>query len=139
MKSSELEEIINQCLNELEKASKGECSPDKADRNAALFLVAQMKLASHIAEVELKTKLAKSEVERISSEKYFEFKKEGVSSGKPTEAALEHAVLKDGAISDLKKEMLTFEADLKKWNYIINIMSNGHIYFRGISKKEFGI
>lgn len=135
--SENLEELINKCLKELETAYKGECTPEHAERNAALFLIAQIRLASYISNIELVAKTAKSEVERASSEKYFEYKKESANtSPKLTEAALEHAILKDKSILDLKKDLYQSESDMKKWNYIFSTLSNGHIFYRNLGKRE---
>ncbi len=134
----QLEKLLDQCLEELKIAYQGNCDPERAEKNAALFLELQMRLSNYVADAELKTKMTKNEIERMSSEKYFEYKS-GNTDKKMTETALEHAVAKDEEIFKMKEDMLKNEAEFKKWNYIINVLSNGHIYYRTLSKKEFGI
>lgn len=139
MNQVELEELLDKCLSELDLAYQGNCEPERAERNAALFLEMQIKLAEYVSSAELKAKMSKNEVERISSQKYFEYKKGSLGSEKkPTEASLEHAISQDEDIFKLKEEMLKNEAEYKKWNYIISVLSNGHIFFRNLSKREFG-
>lgn len=140
MDRATLEELLDKCLAELKLAYNGECVPERAERNAALFLEMQLRLASYLSEAELKAKAVRNETERLSSQKYFEYKSGSLGSEKKmTEAALEHAVSKDEEIFKLKEEMIRHEADFKKWNFIMNVLSNGHVYYRTLSKKEFGM
>lgn len=133
-----LEKLLEQCLNELERAHNGSIEPDKAERNAALCLELQIRLSDYLASAELKAKTVKNETERLVSQKYFEYKNNGIGDKKMTEAALEHAVAKDEEVFKMKEEMIKQEAEYKKWNYIINILSNSHIFYRNLTKKEFG-
>lgn len=138
MDAETLEKLLDKCLAELSAASNGDCEPENAEKNAALFLELQLRLAGFLASAEYRAKTIKNEVERLSSQKYFEFKSGALGSEKKlTEAALEHAISKDEEIFKLKEEMLKSEAEYKKWNYIINVLSNGHILYRNLSKKEF--
>lgn len=140
MKDDSLNQLLEKCLDELKLAYNGDCPPERAERNAALFLEMQMRLAGHVSDAELKAKMAKNECERMCSEKYFEYKGGGGGEGKKmTEAALEHAVTKDEAVFKIKEDIIRNEAEYKKWNYIINTLSNGHIFYRNLGKREFGM
>lgn len=137
MDQEKLSKMIDNCLEELRCAHQGECQSDRAERTAALFLEVQIQLADYLSQVELKAKGTKNEVERLSSQKYFEFKTDGMTGGqKLSEAALEHSISKDDAICSLKDKLIRAEAEGKKWNYVITMLSNGHIYFRNLSKRE---
>lgn len=137
MASEELEKLIDVCLNELSLASRGECAPERAERNAALFLEVQLKLADYIADAEFKARMAKNEVERLASQKYFEFKNGALGTDKKlTEAALEHAISKDEEVLKVKADMLKFEAEFRKWGYIINTFKDGHVFYRTLSKNN---
>ena len=74
---SDIEQVIEECFNETKQASRAKYDSDKADRTAALFLVAQMKLSFLIEEIELQAKQAKNEILRIEGEKYFNVVVEG--------------------------------------------------------------
>jgi hypothetical protein len=140
MNQEELEQLLEKCLVELNVAYQGECEPERAEKNAALFLQIQLRLSSYLANAELKAKMAKNEVERLSSQKYFEYKTGALGAEKKlTEAALEHAISKDEEIFKMKEEMIKNEAEYKKWNFILNVLSNGHIFYRNLGKREFGI
>ena len=139
MNQEELEKLLEKCLAELNLAYQGDCEPERAEKNAALFLEIQLRLSSYLSEAELKAKMAKNEVERLSSQKYFEYKSGALGNGKKlTEAALDHAISKDDEIFKMKEEMVKKEAEYKKWNFILNVLSNGHIFYRNLGKREFG-
>jgi hypothetical protein len=143
MNQEDLENLLNKCLAELNSASIGNCESEKAEKNAALFLEMQIRLAEYLSSAELNAKMAKNEVERLSSQKYFEYKNGSIlateNKGKLTEAALEHSVSKDNEVFALKEKVIKYEADYKKWNYIYNVLANGHILYRGMSRRDFNV
>lgn len=141
MDQEQLEEMLGKCLSELKLAADGKCNGDRADKNAALFLEVQINLSDYVSTAELKAKLAKNELERLSGQKYFEYKGGTVAigekgAGKLTEAALEQALCQDKEIAELKGEISKAEAEHKKWNYLLSTLSNGHIYYRNLGRKE---
>lgn len=138
MSQEELEKLLEKCLAELKLAYDGDCQPERADKNAALFLEMQLRLSDYLSNAELKARRSKGEVERLSSQKYFEYKTGALGSDKKmTEAALEHSIAKDDEIFKLKESQIQMEAEHKKWNYVMNVLSNGHVYFRGVGKRDF--
>lgn len=139
MNKEDLEKLLDKCLQELSEMQGGNCATDKAEKNAALFLEVQIRLAEYLSSAEMKSKMAKSEVERVSAQKYFDYKQgAGGSDKKYTEVALSHMVAKDDEVLKIKQSMLEAEAEYKKWHYVIGVLSNGHILFRNLGKREFG-
>jgi len=136
MDQESLSKMLEKCLSELHKAYEGDCDAERAERNAALFLEMQIKLAEVISQAELRAKSAKNEIDRLSAEKYFEFKSAGGEGKKMTEVALEQSINKDVDVNKVKAENIKFEAEYKKWNFIMQTLSNGHIYFRNVSKRD---
>lgn len=132
---SDIEKMIDECFEELTQSSRQKYDADKADRTAALFLCAQMKLSLLIESVELMAKQAKNEITRIEGEKYFEFK---TASGekKITENMTTSHIAKDADIVAAKFECAKHEATLKKWTYILSTFKDSHIYFRNLSKNK---
>ena|SRR5579863_395511 len=132
---SDIEKVIEECFNEISAASRSKYDADKADRSAALFLVAEMKLSFLIEEAELHARQAKNEITRIEGEKYFEFKN---SSGdkKITENMLTNYLAKEPDIVSAKLECAKHEAALKKWIFILNSIKDGHIYLRNLGKNK---
>jgi len=132
---SDVEELIEKCFNEMQEASRIKYDADRADKTAALFLMAQMKLSFLIEEVEMKAKNAKNEITRIEGEKYFEYKTTNTDK-KVTENMITNFVAKEPDIVNTRRECAAFEATLKKWNYILGSLKDGHIFFRNLSKNK---
>jgi len=132
---SDVEGLIEACLNEMKTASRAKYDTEQADRTAALFLTAQMKLSFLIEDVEMKARHAKNEIERIEGEKYFEYKVSNVDK-KITENMITSYVAKEPDVVRIKTECAQYEANLKKWNYVLSVLNNGHIFFRNIAKNK---
>ena|ERR1700723_1900826 len=132
---SDVEKLIEECFNEINASSREKYDSDKADRTAALFLAAQMKLSFLIEDIELRARQAKNEITRIEGEKYFEIKIAG-GDKKITENALLSALAKEPDIVASKLECAKQEASLKKWIYVLNTLKDSHIYFRNLSKNK---
>lgn len=135
---AEFEELVNKCFAELKIAYKEDYSAEKAEKTAAMFLAAQMQLSLFIADIELRARYSKYEIERVEAQKYFEIKESGaVADKKITETALQQFVAKDDTVISAKKENSEAEADLKKYNYLMSSLKESHIFFRGMSKSKF--
>lgn len=132
---SDIELVIGQCFEALSVASMEKCETDKADRTAALFLTAQMKLSFLIEDVEMKAKGSKNDITRIEGEKYFSYKDSNLEK-KITENMLTSYLAKEPEVVLAKKECAQFESSLKKWNYILDTLKNGHVFFRNLGKNK---
>ncbi len=132
---NDVEKIIEKCFTEMEEASRSKYDADIADQTAALFLVAQMKLSLLIEDAELKVKNSKNEIIRLEGEKYFDYKIANADK-KITENMLSSYVAKEPDIVRVRTENASAEANYKKWNYILNVLKDGHIFFRNLSKNK---
>lgn len=132
---SDIENVIDNCFKEMDSASRDKYDSDQADRTAALFLTAQMKLSFLIEEVEMKARSAKNEITRLEGEKYFEYKSTNADK-KLTENMLLNYMAKEPDIVNAKSDCAKFESNLKKWNYIMGVIKESHIYFRNLSKNK---
>ena len=94
-----------------------------------------MKLSFAIEDIELQWKLSKNEIERIQSEKYFEIKN-SFTDKKITESAMSNLVCKDDDVVKVKNDAAKNESEFKKWNYLLGILKDSHIYFRNITKNK---
>lgn len=133
-----VEEMISECVKELSSVheGKGQYDEHRAVGTAALCLKAQFELAEYIYSADLNARQAKREVERVSAEKYHEFK-EGSSSGKKlTEVALENLVLKDADVVAAKTACNELEANSKKLNYLMTTLRDAHVYWRNLAKSK---
>lgn len=133
---SDVEKLIDECFVEIDASSRQTYDTDKADRTAALFLAAQMKVSFLIESVELQARQAKNEITRIEGQKYFDFKTEGFGDKKITENMLANHVAKEPEVMAAKNKCAEQEAALKKWNYVLSTLKDSHIYFRNLSKNK---
>lgn len=62
---TDAQEVIEKCLTEIEKASRDTYDNDKADKTAALFLSAQVKVSFLIEDIEFEAKNSKNEITRL--------------------------------------------------------------------------
>ena len=132
---SDIEETIGKCFEAMEESSRDKMDQDKADQIAALCLVAQMKVSSLIEEVELKAKHAKNNISKVEGEKYFELKSSNTDK-KITENMLLNYIAKDDEVIQVKQSCAEYEANLKKWTFILNTLKDSHHYFKNISKNK---
>ena len=132
---SDIESLIERCFEEMQAASRETYDADKADRTAALFLMSQLKLSFLIEDAEMISRGSKNEISRIEGEKYFEYKMTN-SDKKITENMAASYISKDTDIVSSKAEHVKQEANLKKWNYVLDVLKDGHIYFRNLSKNK---
>lgn len=132
--ASDVQELIEKCIAESQSAREGKFDTDKADRTAAMFLEAELKLALFIGEFELKAKDSKNEIERIEAEAYYQLKAN--TTGKLTEGALTQSIARQQDVIDAKRACAAAESDAKKWNLIFSILRDGHIFFRNIGKNR---
>ena len=129
-----LDKMIETCLTELQAVKHGKYESERAEKTAALFLEVQLRVADFLSDAEFKAKMSKAEVERVEADKYFNYK---TSAGKVTEAHLVNSVSKDDDVLKAKAASYREEADFKKWLYVMNTLKDSHIYFRGMSKKQW--
>lgn len=132
---AEFEELVQKCFTELQLASQEKYDTEKAEKTAAMFLAAQIKLAFFIEDIESAARHSKAYIEKIEADKYFEIKDGATSGKKITEAALEQSVAHDTAVVDAKKANCDAEAELRKFNYLMASLKEGHIFFRGMGRK----
>lgn len=132
----EFEELVSKCFTELSLASSEKYDSEKAEKTAAMFLAAQLQLAFFISDVDLRARHSKNDISRVEAQKYFELK-ENFSGKKTTEATLTNAVAKNDEVVSAKKLNSEAEADLKKYNFLMSSLKDGHIFFRGLGKKAW--
>lgn len=134
---TDIEKLIENCFDEMSIASREKYDVDRADRTASLFLTAQMKLSFLIEDIEMKARHSKNEIARLEGEKYFEYKTSTNNIDKKiTENMLTNYIAKSEDIVNAKSDCAKYEATLKKWNYVLNVLKDGHIYFRNIGKNK---
>jgi hypothetical protein len=131
---SDIEQVVEACYEEMKAASRDRYDAKEADKTASLCLTAQLKLSMLIEDTELLAKHSKNEVARIEAEKYFEYKTSG--GEKKTEAMINAYVAKSPEVVSAKRECAEKEAAIKKWNYVLGVLNNSHVFFRNLGKNK---
>jgi hypothetical protein len=133
---AEFEELVEKCFTELQAASQEKYDTEKAEKTAAMFLAAQMKLAFFIEDIESAARHSKAYIEKVEADKYFEIKDAATEGKKITEAALVQSVAHNTDVVNAKKANNEAEAELRKYNYLMASLKEGHIFFRGMGRKS---
>lgn len=134
----EIEELIEKCFIELNSAHKEKYEAEKAERTAAMFLAAQMKLSIIMADIELQARHSKNEIERVEADVYFKTKEDNIVK-KLSEASLTQYMSRDPSVIAAKTNSAKSEANLKKYTFIMASLKEGHLFFRGLSKAKNGM
>lgn len=129
---NEVERLVGLCLEASTLAHTGRYDTDQASRTAAMFLSAQIRLTLFISDIELRARDSKNEIQRVEADKYFQLKSN--ATGKVTEGALAQSVAIEKDVIAAKKACAAAEAEAKKWNYLLGVLKDGHIFFRGLNK-----
>jgi len=132
---TDIDIVINKCFAAMTTSSMEKMDTQEADKIAALFLVAQMKLSFIIENVEMLARGAKNEITRLEGEKYFEYKNSNLDK-KITENMMSSYLAKDADIMKARQEHAKYESELKKWNYLLSTLKDGHYYFKNNSKNK---
>lgn len=130
----EFENLMRKCNKELQIAYSEEYDEAKAVKTAALFLSTRLKLIEFIKSVEVRARHLKTEVKRISAEKYNHYKHN--SDKKITDAGAEHLVAQDQDVITAEQEAIEAEAELNNYKYLLSILNDGHVFFRNIGKRS---
>src|SRR5580698_9891274 len=124
---AEFEDLVEKCFAELGIATREKYDEEKAEKVAAMFLLAQGQLAFFIADIEFQARFSKNEISRIEGSKYFDLKTSATS--KITEAGLTQLVAKDEDVIAAKRGNCEAEAEAKKFNYLMASLKEGHVFF----------
>lgn len=124
--------LVMRCLEASQDAHEGRFDTERAQNTAAMFLTAELQLTMFLGDIELRAKESKYEIERVEAEAYFQLKSN--TTGKITESALTQSIAREKEVVKSKKACAAAEADAKKWNNLLGVLKDGHIYFRNLGK-----
>ena len=125
---SELKAIV-------EKAYAEGTTLEEAERLAAHFLGAQMRVAEELAQIDLDSRMKKSGLKAIKAAVYME----AVSKAdkKPAEGWLENHVALNELVGEAQTSFDTADSRKVSLEVYLGIFKDAHIYFRGIAKGRF--
>lgn len=108
---------------------------EEAEKLAAEFLGAQMRVSTELATSDLDSRMRKSGVKAIRAAVYTDACSK--SDKKPTESALDHILNINDLVQGEQLEFDRAEVRRDELERYYNIFREGHIYFRGIAKGGF--
>lgn len=108
---------------------------EEAERLAAKFLGAQMKVAEELAAVDLDSRMKKNGLKATKSAVYMAAATAGEK--KPSEGFLENTVNLDSGVAQAQERFDTADARKEALTIYLGIFKDAHIYFRGIAKGRY--
>lgn len=108
---------------------------EEAERLAARFLFAQIKLSEALKERDLSSRMRKSGVKAVRAALYTDIKSK---ADKITEAAITALLDSNELVSGEQTAFDEAEVERDELERMFDICSQGHVYFRQVSKPAFG-
>lgn len=108
-----------------------------AERIAALALKCRMELAEFIKDSELRFRQSKNDLKLVRAEAKYKYHKQALEEDKkkPADATLEMLVDKDEEVRDGENRVAELEVEAKKWQNLLGIVQDAHIFFRNLNKQ----
>lgn len=111
-------------------------SLEEAEKLAAKFLSAQLRVSDELKSADLNSRMRKSGVKALRAAAYLEVVQG--SDKKPTEAQCSALVESNDLVISEQNELDSAEVSRDELERYYNIFSNAHVYYRGIAKGSFG-
>lgn len=132
---SKLQSLFKELESKIERTYTDGVTLEEAEKLAAKFLGAQLKVSSALRTVDLDSRMRKSGVKAIRAAVYLK-ELEGKDK-KPTEAQLSASIDTNEVVASEQDGFDTAEVDKAELQRYYDIFLNAHIYYRGIAKGKF--
>jgi hypothetical protein len=131
-----LKELNQRLEDAIQGAYANGVTADTAEKLAAEFLFAQLKISAELAKKDLDSRMRKTGVKAVKAAIYMESASKG--DKRPTEAALSMMVDQHEVVQSEQNQLDRAEVDRAELERLYDVYLNSHIYFRGIAKGNFG-
>lgn len=111
-------------------------SLEEAEKLAAEFLHAQIKISSKLKVVSLDAKMRKSGLKALRAALYLDAASKG--DKKPTEATLSAIIDSNELVQKAQNELDTAETDAEELGRYYDVFTQAHVYYRQVSKGSLG-
>jgi hypothetical protein len=132
---SNLTKLCKELESEIERTYTEGITMDEAERLAAKFLGAQLKVSDALKTVDLDCRMRKSGVKAVRAATYLK-EIEGKDK-KPTEATISAVIETNDIVSSEQDAFDKAEVNKAELERFYDIFLNAHIYYRGIAKGKF--
>lgn len=133
---TKFQELCKELESEIEKAYTTGVTLEQAERYAAQFLGAQMKVSAELTKSDLDARMRKSGVKAVRAAVYLDTV--GGAEKKPTEAQIAAIIDTNRVVSEEQDGFDRAEVLKAELERYYDIFLNAHIYFRGVAKGSFG-
>lgn len=127
--------LAEELTSEITAAYEESVTIPQAEKLAAKFLSAQMKIATELAIADLDARMKKAGAKRIRAAVYYN--EATKDAKKPSDAFLQAIVDASEIVEGEQKSLDEAEVDRDLLENYFSIFREAHIYFRGIAKGRF--
>lgn len=130
-------EFFVDCEAAIQGAYEQGVTMEMAERLAAKFLHAGLKVGAELRDADLDARMKKTGLKAIKASVYMKNAEPKLGEKRPTVDALEAMVNQDAHVTKAQNELDEAEVWRDTLVNYLNIFREGHIYFRGIAKGNF--
>jgi hypothetical protein len=109
---------------------------EDAEKLAAKFLYGQMAVSAELRKSALDARMRKTGLKAIRAKMYLE--EVAKSERKPSDVLLDHMLNENEVVIQAQTELDEAESNREELERYYDMLTNGHIYFRGVAKGAFG-
>ncbi len=129
-------ELCQQLEAKIQGSYESGVTMEQAEKLAAEFLFAQIKVSEQLKTADLSARMRKSGVKAVKAAVYTDACATSVK--KPTEGQLEHLINMHDMVSNEQDALDAAEVERDDLERYYNIFMNAHVFFRGVAKGSFG-
>jgi hypothetical protein len=132
---SEVHSEFGELAADVQRAYEDGTTIEEAERLAAKFLGAQLKIAEELAQIDLDSRMKKNGLKAIKSAVYMAAATAGEK--KPSEGFLENTVNLSKEVCGAQDRFDAADSRKEALSIYLGIFKDAHIYFRGIAKGNY--
>lgn len=129
------DKFYDSLTEKIKEAYESGVTMEAAERLAAEFLHAQIKVSSELQELDLDARMKKTGVKAIKAASYMAEATKG--DKKPSDTFIQAVVDQDEVVIKQQDLLDTAEVSRDHLQNMFNIFKEAHIYFRGVAKGRF--
>lgn len=133
--NTEFQRFIGKCTKAIQNAYESSPTLDEAEKLAAMFLDAQLRVGAELRSVDLDSRMKKSGLKAVKAAVYREEATRG--DKKPTEAMLTALIDSSELVVGSQVQFDEVEVIRDELQNYLSVFKDAHIYFRGIAKGRF--
>ena len=130
-----MKQFIDKCTAIIQKAYEESPTLEEAEKYAALFLDAQIRVGTELAKVSLDARMRKSGTKALKASVLLDAATKGEK--KPADSLLTAIVDSDPMVMESQNGLDKAEIATDELHNYLSVFKEAHVYFRGIAKGRF--